>query len=176
MDMSFFVAFAFGFAISLGLVLALVFALMKVRMPSEATMSSPSLPAFPVSPEPGMAVLYVLRPSRFGFAIPFGIHVDDRLAPGEVAKIRGHQYVAVPLSPGQHALFVKTLENCAEAHIDVAPGQTVAFMANPTWGAVLARVNLTALDPRAARFFAAKLSRVSPKRVAPAEAALSAAR
>ena len=161
MDTDFFLAFFVGFIASAGAVVFVLIKLMKVRKPSEAELNAAGLPPLPQTPPSGQGLLYVLRPSRFGFAISFGINLDDRTAAGEVAKFKGHQYVAIPIEPGRHTLFVKTLENAAEAPFEIQAGQAVGFLVTPTWGAIVAHAKIEALDERAARFYAHGLSQGS---------------
>jgi hypothetical protein len=47
----------------------------------------------PKLPEPGMAIVYVVRPSHLGGMVRFNVFLDDKQAPSEMGFNRGSQYI-----------------------------------------------------------------------------------
>ena len=58
----------------------------------------------PKLPEPGKAIVYVVRPSNFGGLIRFNVFVDDQEAESEVGYTRSSQYIYFNLLPGDHKI------------------------------------------------------------------------
>lgn len=99
----------------------------------------------PKLPDPGKAIVYVVRPSSLGTLIRFNVFVDDQEAASEMGYTRGSQYIYFQLSPGDHKVFSKA-ENWAETHVSAKAGDIFFIQQEPTMGVIMARNNLTKLE------------------------------
>lgn len=99
----------------------------------------------PKAPEPGKAVVYVVRPSQLGAIVRFNVFLDDQEDRSEMGYTRGGQFIHFNVPPGTHKIYSKA-ENWAETHITVKPGDVVYIQQEPAMGIIMARNNLFTLD------------------------------
>jgi hypothetical protein len=99
----------------------------------------------PKLPEPGKAIVYVVRPSSVGSMVRFNVFVDDQEPASEMGFTRGNQYIHFGLAPGQHKIYSKA-ENWAEALVSVKAGDVVFIEQEPSMGVIMARNSLVKLD------------------------------
>lgn len=88
----------------------------------------------PKLPEPGKAIVYVLRPSSQAMLIRFNVFVDDQKDSSEVGYTRSGQYIYFNLQPGQHKIYSKA-EEWAETTLSVREGDIVFLRQEPAQGA-----------------------------------------
>jgi hypothetical protein len=89
-------------------------------------------------PPPDKSVVYVMRPSGFGFAINFQIWDRDRLIGVSQAK----SYFVYVCDPGKH-LFIGIAENKVAVDADLAPGKSYYIITEPRMGGWKARLAMT---------------------------------
>jgi hypothetical protein len=89
-------------------------------------------------PPPDKSVVYIMRPSGFGFAINFQIWDRDRFIGLSQAK----SYFAYVCDPGKH-LFIGIAENKVAVDADVAPGKSYFIITEPRMGGWKARLAMT---------------------------------
>lgn len=99
----------------------------------------------PKTPEPGKAIVYVVRPSGLGGLVRFNVFVDDQEAPSEVGYTRSSQYIYFNLAPGEHKIYSKA-ENWAELQVKAAAGDIIYIQQEPSMGLIMARNNIFKLD------------------------------
>lgn len=92
------------------------------------------------SPE-GKALVYIVRPSSFGFAIKMTVTCDGEY----VGTTAGKRYIYTVLSPGNH-LFVSKAENKSELSIVLEEGKTYYLEQQVKMGLIKARNKLVRLD------------------------------
>lgn len=64
------------------------------------------------------AKVYIVRPSRLGFAVKVKVFINDKL----VGKTKGGKYLALDLDPGTHTILSKA-ENKSIVELNVEAGQ-----------------------------------------------------
>ena len=99
----------------------------------------------PKTPEPGKAIVYVVRPSGLGGMIRFNVFVDDQEAASEVGYTRSSQYIYFNLTPGEHRIYSKA-ENWAETLVTAKAGDIIFIQQEPSMGLVMARNNIFKLE------------------------------
>lgn len=99
----------------------------------------------PKLPEPGSAMVYVVRPSAMGTLIRFNVFLNDQESQSEVGYTRGNQYIYFTVPPGAHKIYSKA-ENWAETTLDVKAGDVVFLQQEVTMGLIMARNNLLRLE------------------------------
>lgn len=99
----------------------------------------------PKLPEPGKAIVYVVRPSSLGGIIRFNVFVDDQEASSEVGYTRLGQYIYFNLAPGEHKIYSKA-ENWAEIAVSVKEGDIIFIQQEPSMGLIMARNNIFKLE------------------------------
>ena len=115
-------------------------------LPSPETMKAETASfQLPQLPDPGRAMVYVVRPSSLGSMIRFNVFVDDQEPASEVGYTRGNQYIQFGLAPGEHKIYSKA-ENWAETSVSVTAGDVVFIEQEPSMGFIMARNNLVKLD------------------------------
>lgn len=115
-------------------------------LPSTETMKAETASyQLPKLPEPGKAIVYVVRPSSLGGLIRFNVFIDDQEAPSEMGYTRSSQYIYFNVTPGDHKIYSKA-ENWAEAAISVKDGDIVYIQQEPTIGVIMARNNIFKLE------------------------------
>jgi hypothetical protein len=111
----------------------------------------------PKLPEPGKAIVYVVRPSGLGGLIRFNVFVDDQEAASEVGYTRSSQYIYFNLVPGEHKIYSKA-ENWAEALVKAEAGDIIFIQQEPSMGIIMARNNIFKLEDYQGRYHVKMLS------------------
>ena len=96
----------------------------------------------PKLPEPGKAIVYVVRPASVGALIRFNVFIDDQEDASEMGYTRGSQYIYFNLVPGQHKILSKA-ENWAETQVDAKAGDIIFIQQEPSMGFLMARNSLS---------------------------------
>jgi Protein of unknown function (DUF2846) len=99
----------------------------------------------PKLPEPGKALVYVVRPSGLGALVRFNVFVDDQEAASEVGYTRSNEYIYFNLQPGNRKIFSKA-ENWAEAAVSAQAGDIIFIEQEPAMGFIMARNSLNRLE------------------------------
>lgn len=99
----------------------------------------------PKAPEPGKAIVYVVRPSALGTLIRFNVFLNDQEAQSEMGYTRGNQYIYFSVPPGNHKVLSKA-ENWAEQLLNVKAGDVIFIQQDPQMGIIMARNALLQLD------------------------------
>lgn len=99
----------------------------------------------PKTPEPGKAIVYVVRPSGLGGLIRFNVFVDDQEADSEVGYTRSSQYIYFNLAPGKHKIYSKA-ENWAELQVEADANDIIFIQQEPSMGIIMARNNIFRLE------------------------------
>lgn len=97
------------------------------------------------TPEPGMALIYVLRPAPHAPLIRFNVFLDGKEDRAEMGYTRPGQYIYFSVPPGKHRIYSKA-ENWAEIEVTVSAGATVFIQQEPTQGNFTTSNTLSALD------------------------------
>ena len=108
-------------------------------------------------PEPGKALVYVVRPSGLGGLIRFNVFVDDQEESSEVGYTRSSQYIYFNLAPGDHKIYSKA-ENWAEALVSAKPGDIIYIQQEPSMGIMMARNNVFKLEDYQGKYHVKTLS------------------
>jgi hypothetical protein len=141
-------------------VLVLVIVVMTgcVSLPSPEVMKAEvATYQLPKTPEPGKAIVYVVRPSGLGGLIRFNVFVDDQLAPSEVGYTRSSQYIYFNLVPGNHKIYSKA-ENWAETQVKAEPGDIIYIQQEPSMGIIMARNSIFRLEDYQGKYHVKKLT------------------
>ena len=116
-------------------------------------------------PDESHAVVTFLRPSKFAFAVHFGIWDKQNL----VGVLSARSSISIRTEPGEH-LFLAKAENWAIVKADLAPGKQYFILARPRMGLAKAGV---IMDPIKADTTDAKLAEwkqnADPKMTDPAQ-------
>lgn len=99
----------------------------------------------PKLPEPGKAMVYVVRPSSVGGMVRFNVFVDDQEAASEMGFTRSSEYIYFSLTPGEHKIYSKA-ENWAETAVSAKAGDLIFVQQDPSMGFVMARNSLLKLE------------------------------
>jgi hypothetical protein len=99
----------------------------------------------PKLPEPGKAIVYVVRPSGLGGLIRFNVFLNDQEANSEMGYTRGSQYIYFNVPPGDHKIMSKA-ENWAETLINVKAGDIIFIQQETSMGFIMARNSLSMLE------------------------------
>lgn len=105
----------------------------------------------PKLPEPGKAIVYMVRPSGLGGLVRFNVFVDDQEAASEMGFTRSSQYIWFNLTPGSHKIYSKA-ENWAETLVDVKAGDIIFIEQEPGMGIIMARNSLNKIDDTAGKY------------------------
>jgi hypothetical protein len=117
-----------------------------VRLPSPEVMKSETASyQLPKLPEPGKAIVYVVRPSLLGSIIRFNVFVDDKEASSEMGYTRGRQYIYFNLEPGDHKIYSKA-ENWAEFSVSANANDIIFIQQSVRPGVVMERNVLYKLE------------------------------
>jgi hypothetical protein len=111
----------------------------------------------PKLPDPGKAMVYVVRPTALGGVIRFNVFVDDQEAASEMGFTRGNQYIYFHVNPGTRKIFSKA-ENWAEAEITVKAGDIVYIQQFPTMGFIMARNDIQKVEEYQGKYHVKTLS------------------
>ncbi len=99
----------------------------------------------PKMPDPGKAMIYVVRPSGMGGLIRFNVFVGDQEASSEMGYTRASQYIYFGIPPGEHKIFSKA-ENWAEMVVAAKAGDAIYVQQNVAMGLLMTRNSLTKLE------------------------------
>jgi len=110
----------------------------------------------PKSPEPGKAMVYVVRPSFAGTLIRFNVFVDDQEASSEMGYTRGKQYIYFNVSPGDHKIYSKA-ENWAEALVSAKAGDILFLQQEPSLGIIMARNSISKVEDYQGKYYVKNL-------------------
>ncbi len=99
----------------------------------------------PKLPDPGKAIVYIVRPSPLGGLIRFNVFVDDQEAVSEMGYTRSSQYIYFNLKPGEHKIYSKA-ENWAETSVSAKEGDIFFLQQEPTMGFLMARNSIYKLE------------------------------
>lgn len=99
----------------------------------------------PKLPEPGKAIVYVVRPSGLGGLIRFNVFLNDQEANSEMGYTRGSQYIYFNVPPGDHKIMSKA-ENWAETLVNVKAGDIIFIQQETSMGFIMARNSLSMLE------------------------------
>lgn len=111
----------------------------------------------PKLPEPGKAMVYVVRPSGVGGLVRFNVFVDDQEPTSEIGFTRGSQYIYFSVAPGSHKIYSKA-ENWADIHLDAKAGDILFIQQDASMGFVMARNSLLRLDDLPGKYNVKQLS------------------
>lgn len=101
----------------------------------------------PNSPKENEAYVYITRPDSVGFAVRFKVFLDGKKGDGQyIGYTRGSQYLAFPVSPGNHTIFSKA-ENWASVDINASDGDVLFIKQTPRIGILFAGNNLEKINP-----------------------------
>ncbi len=89
----------------------------------------------------GKSVIYIVRPSAFGFLIPITVKIDDR----EIGTTMAEKYLYAIESPGEHTITAKA-ENNAELVLTTEAGKTYFIQQDIRMGLIMARNKLNLID------------------------------
>ena len=92
-------------------------------------------------PEPGKALVYVVRPTSAGFAIKSWFFADDAV----LGINRGSSYFFAQIEPGSHVFWSKS-ENVDALELKVEAGRTYYIQQHVRMGAFRARTKLEVLQ------------------------------
>ena len=142
---------------------ALLFAVLAITtgcasLPSPEVMKAETASyQLPKAPEPGKAIVYVVRPSALGGVVRFNVFVDDQEAASEVGYTRSSQYIYFSLKPGEHKIYSKA-ENWAEALVKAEAGDIIYIQQEPSMGVIMARNNIFKLEDYQGKYHVKKLT------------------
>lgn len=111
----------------------------------------------PKLPEPGKAIVYVVRPSGLGGLIRFNVFLDDQEANSEMGYTRGSQYIYFSVPPGDHRIYSKA-ENWAETLLSVKAGEVYFIEQTPSMGILMARNAIAPVEEVQGKYHVKKLS------------------
>jgi Protein of unknown function (DUF2846) len=111
----------------------------------------------PKMPEPGKAIIYVVRPSSFGGVVRFNVFLDDQEEKSEVGYTRAGQYIYFNVTPGEHKIFSKA-ENWSDLGITASAGETIFVQQDASRGIVVARNTLFKQEETAGKYHVKTLS------------------
>jgi hypothetical protein len=112
----------------------------------------------PKAPDPGGAMVYVVRPSGLGALIRFNVFLNDQQPQSEMGYTRGAQYIYFSVPPGSHKLYSKA-ENWADLPFTVKAGDVVFVQQDVAMGLIMARNTLSVLDDYQGKYHVKKLER-----------------
>ncbi|WP_082517647.1 DUF2846 domain-containing protein [Variovorax sp. Root318D1] len=110
----------------------------------------------PKMPEPGKAIVYVVRPSGVGGLVRFNVFVDDQEAASEMGHTRSSQYIYFNVTPGTHKIYSKA-ENWADTQITAKSGDIIYIQQEPSMGIIMARNSVSKIDDVQGKYQVKKL-------------------
>jgi Protein of unknown function (DUF2846) len=111
----------------------------------------------PKLPDPGKAIIYVVRPSGLGGLIRFNVFVDDQEAQSEMGYTRSSQYIYFQVPPGERKIYSKA-ENWAEALVSAQAGDVIYIQQEPAMGFIMARNSIFKLEDYQGKYHVKTLS------------------
>ena len=143
--------------------MSIVYAAVLVAFAGCASLPSPEVMRtetesfkLPKVPDPGKALVYVVRPSGLGGLIRFNVFVDDQEAASEMGYTRGSQYIYFHVSPGDHKIYSKA-ENWAEAQIAAKADEVIFIQQDASIGIIMARNSIAKIDELPGKYHVKKL-------------------
>jgi len=109
----------------------------------------------PALPQPGQALVYVVRPYSLHTLARFNVFVDSQEDAAEVGYTRGNQYLYFSLAPGTHRIYSRG-ENWAEVDLAVNAGDIVFLKQEPSMGLIGSRNTLTRIGEDEGRYYVMK--------------------
>jgi hypothetical protein len=143
-----------------GLLIACAMAIVSgcASLPSPEVMKAETASyQLPKLPEPGKAIVYVVRPSGLGGLIRFNVFVDDQETASEVGYTRSSQYIYFNLLPGERKIYSKA-ENWAETLVTAKAGDIIFIQQEPSMGIIMARNNIFKLEDYQGKYHVKNLS------------------
>lgn len=143
-----------------GLLIALAAAALSgcASLPSPEVMKAETAAyQLPKLPDPGKAIVYVVRPSSLGGLIRFNVFVDNQEPLSEMGYTRSSQYIYFSVPPGEHKIYSKA-ENWAETLITAKANDIIFIQQEPAVGIVMARNNIFKLDDYEGKYHVKTLS------------------
>jgi hypothetical protein len=113
--------------------------------PSDVMKTETANYQLPKLPDPGQALVYVVRPSSLGGLIRFNVFLNDQKDSSEIGYTRSSQYIYFGIPPGDHKIYSKA-ENWAEILVSAKAGDIFFIQQEPTMGVSMARNNLFRLE------------------------------
>lgn len=95
---------------------------------------------------PDKALIYIIRPTSFGFTVPFEVHNDGN----PVGVTKGKTFFYFFAEPGEHLITSKA-ENTAELRVIVQAGKTYYIKQSVGMGVLYARNSLLVMEPEEAQ-------------------------
>lgn len=105
----------------------------------------------PKHPEPGKAIVYVVRPSEVGGLIRFNVFLNDQHPESEMGFTRGSQYIYFQIPPGEHKIQSKA-ENWSEWIVNARAGDILFIQQEPAMGLLMARNTLLKINDVEGRY------------------------
>lgn len=121
-------------------------------LPSHEAMRS-ELSGFelPKVPSPSSSMVYVVRPSFMGLAVPFNVYADD-VGGGYLQGSTSHEsYIYFELPPGEHVI-ISTVENTDKLRVVTKSGDILFVEQVPTLGVIRAENVLKLLPDEEGRY------------------------
>jgi len=138
--------------LALGLTAAITALSGCASLPSPEVMKAETASfVLPKAPEPGKAIVYVVRPSGVGGLVRFNVFVDDQEAASEMGYTRSSQYIYFNVAPGTHKIYSKA-ENWADTDISAKTGDIIYIQQEPSMGVIMARNSVTKIDDLQGRY------------------------
>ena len=94
-----------------------------------------------IAPEAGKSLVYIARPTTFGFAVPMNVECDGKV----IGTNMGKNFIYCTAEPGEH-IFTSYAENTHELKITTEPGKVYYVLQKVKMGMALARCELELMD------------------------------
>lgn len=111
----------------------------------------------PRQPDPGKALVYIVRPSPIGGLIRFNVFVDSQADEAEVGYTRGGQYIYFGVDPGSRKISSKA-ENWAEWTVKANAGDIIYLQQEPAFGILIARNNIFPIEETQGKYYVKTLT------------------
>ena len=108
-------------------------------------------------PDPGKAMVYVVRPSQLGGLVRFNVFLGDQEPVSEMGYTRSAQYIYFQIPPGNHKIF-SVAENTSELLLAARAGDVVFVQQNVAMGVIMARNNLIHIDQDQGKYWVKNLT------------------
>jgi Protein of unknown function (DUF2846) len=99
----------------------------------------------PKLPDPGKAIVYMVRPSAMGGMVRFNVFLDDQEAKSEMGHTRASEYIYFHVNPGDHKILSKA-ENWGEIAVSAKAGDIIFIEQELGMGIIMARNTLVKLE------------------------------
>ena len=98
------------------------------------------------------SIVYIIRPSKYGFAINFKVYVDKKEQEYFVGSTKGGQYIYFSVTPGSHNILSQA-ENLAEYQLNAERSQIYFLEQIPKTGILFARNNLIVTEETKGKYY-----------------------